>query len=57
MGNVAQKREFYKRFICAVCLLTNCWGLWYNKISARARVSEPSKMWNEKPHRIGWGFN
>ena len=52
-GNVAQKREFYKRFICTICLLTNCWGLCYNKISARAHVSEPPKNEMEKPHRLG----
>ena len=42
-GNVAQLWEILSLIICALCLLTNCWGLWYNKISARAPVSEPPK--------------
>ena len=53
MGNVAQKREKYKRFICAICLLTNCWGLCYNKISAPTLVSAAPKNEMEKPHHLG----
>ena len=44
MGNVAQLWEICGRHICAVCLLTNCWGSWYNKISARAPAHEPTKI-------------
>ena len=44
MGNVAQKRENYKRFICVVCLLTNCWGCGIIEISRAWAVGARLKI-------------